>query len=536
MGFFGEIWAIFLTKDVLDQVMIALSLTSFFLSLPFIQFLRSRSVRSQRDALRLQLGEQQTEIENLREDLNEASPSAWMAQYHQDIQKGMRSEPATRLSDSVVEMSAQFGKACELLVQHYTNDAILDEDAEASANVRQFASWCNALNPANSNVQSAIDQLNFIEAVEDTHPQFSEGAFPDDPVAAAHLVDLLEKTGKEKLWSGEYAAAIAISKRAVQIANSSGIVERPSSISANVNLAAATAYAGDDQGAIDLLELVIPTAENTLGANQSTTLYAKRILCDCYIFIDQPERAIKVADILLSNGVDWLGPDDYCHLLFVKIKSLSVIGRVDEAANHLRNLREIEAKVRRHDHPTALISRFFETRLLAATGQVDEAIEKINELIPDMVSVNGENHPNHLIAWRQKVLLLNRRGEHSLALEEARQLLPVYEEGLGKEHVQVRIARMHYFEARIGARDLDGLDQEISLEIDQPSGHGRPDLHLQILRLKARQQLSPDADLHVKACELLEAYEADEELLARNRLDYELDFGFLRKLSANPPA
>jgi tetratricopeptide (TPR) repeat protein len=171
--------------------------------------------------------------------------------------------------------------------------------------------------------------------------------------------------------------------------------DHPDTLDSRYNVALWMGNAGNAQGALRLLQELLPDLERVLGKDHPDIFAARRSIA-------------------------------------------FYVGQTGDAREALRQLRKLlldEERVLGKEEASTLSTRYDVAFWTDQAGDAREALRLFRELLPDMERVLGKDHPNMLITRNNAAFLTGQTGNAPEALWLFQELLPDMERVLGKDHL-----------------------------------------------------------------------------------------------------
>jgi NB-ARC domain-containing protein/tetratricopeptide repeat protein len=255
--------------------------------------------------------------------------------------------------------------------------------------------------------------------------------------------DVLFRAGRSLGGSGLVGAAVAYFRRLHTTAADHLGTDHPATLAARADIATWRGEAGDEAGAVDALEKVLPDRLRVLGPDHLQTLVTRHDIANWSGRSGDSAGAVRAFEELLPDQVRALGPD-HPQSLITRANLAMWRGSAGDPAGALTAFEELlpdQLRVLGADDPLTLI-----TRANIATGRREAgdragAVRAFEELLPDQLRVFGPDHPNTLATRQAFASARGEAGDPAGAARVFEELLPDQLRILGPDHPNTLITR-----------------------------------------------------------------------------------------------
>jgi tetratricopeptide (TPR) repeat protein len=222
--------------------------------------------------------------------------------------------------------------------------------------------------------------------------------------------------------------------------------------------------------AIQLHTRTLTDRVRVLGPDHPDSLTSRNNLAHAYETVGRLNEAIELHTRTLADRVRVLGPDHPDTLASRNnlAHAYETVGRLNEAIElHTRTLADRE-RVLGPDHPDTLASRNNLADAYREVGRLDEAIELYTRTLTDRVRVLGPDHPDTLTSRNNLASAYREVGRLNDAIELYTRTLADCERVLGADHPDTLISRNNLAYAyQEGGRTDEAIELYIRTLIDR---------------------------------------------------------------------
>ncbi|HEX6343083.1 FxSxx-COOH system tetratricopeptide repeat protein [Umezawaea sp.] len=269
------------------------------------------------------------------------------------------------------------------------------------------------------------------------------------------LHDVLERAGKSLGGSGQVHAAITYWHNLYGHINSQLGPDHPDTLITRSKLAYWRGAAGDQAGAVAVLEALLADRLRVFGPDHPDTLITRGKLAYWRGAAGDPGSAVAGFEALLTDHLRVMGPD-HPDTLDTRSKLASWRGSAGDQAGAVAGFEALLAdrlRVFGPDHPDTLNTRGSLAYWRGEEGDPGSAVAGLEALVTDQLRVLGPDHPDTL---NTRVSLAYRRGEADdpgSAVAELEALLSDRLRVLGPDHPDSLHTRIDLAYWRVKAGD-----------------------------------------------------------------------------------